>query len=88
MRILIFWKGTCKWKESGLNLVNYIERVSETGKLTMLCRTCVYGITETKQTKHEKVKGYLRKITDIKNHYKPHSLLKTESKSKPEFNPI
>ena len=53
-------KGTCKWKESGLNLVNYIERVSETGKLTMLCRTCVCGITETKQTKHEKVKGYLR----------------------------
>ena len=36
MQFWIFWKGTCKWKESGLNLVNYTERVSETGKLTTL----------------------------------------------------
>ena len=57
--ILDFWKGTCKWKESGLNLVNYTERVSETGKLTTLSRTCVYGIAETKQTKYEKGKSFL-----------------------------
>ena len=52
-------KGTCKWKESGLNLVNYIERVSETRKLTTLSRTCAYGVAETKQTKYEKGKSFL-----------------------------
>lgn len=34
-------------------MVNYIERVFETRKSTMLCWPCAYGVAKTKRTKRE-----------------------------------
>ena len=55
---MLFWNGKHKWNESGPNLVNYTDLVSETVKLTKLCWPCVYGVAETNRTENEQGKSF------------------------------
>ena len=59
-------KRKTQWNESGPNLVNYTDLVSETVKLTKLYWPCVYGVAETKRIENEQGKSFSN-LNETKN---------------------